>query len=81
MLITKLNPQEQQYISHYHSPLGPITLAATKKALTGLWFDGQKYDRATLPPQAQPKELAIFNQVKAWLDDYFQGLEIGRAHV
>ncbi len=75
MLITQLNPQEQQYISHYHSPLGPITLAATKTALTGLWFDGQKYDRATLPPQAQPKELAIFDQVSAWLDDYFQGLE------
>lgn len=26
-----------QYISHYESPLGAITLAADEKGLTGLW--------------------------------------------
>ena len=32
-----------QCITHYHSPLGKITLAADKTGLTGLWFEGQKY--------------------------------------
>ena len=32
-----------QYISHYESPLGAITLAADEKGLTGLWFDREKY--------------------------------------
>ena len=31
------------YIHHYASPLGGITLASDGSALTGLWFDGQKY--------------------------------------
>ena len=30
-----------QYISHYESPLGAITLAADEKGLIGLWFDGE----------------------------------------
>ena len=32
-----------EYIHHYDSPLGGITMASDGKALTGLWFDGQKY--------------------------------------
>ena len=31
------------YMGRYDSPLGPITLAGEDGALTGLWFDGQKY--------------------------------------
>ena len=30
------------YICHYDSPLGGITLASDGSALTGLWFEGQK---------------------------------------
>ena len=37
-----------QYISHYESPLGAITLAADEKGLTGLWFDREKYFGNTL---------------------------------
>ena len=37
-----------QYISKYTSPLGAITLASNGEALTGLWFDGQKYFGANL---------------------------------
>ena len=33
---------------HYDSPLGGITLASDGKALTGLWFDGQKYFGSSL---------------------------------
>ena len=39
------------YISHYNSPLGGITLASDGEALTGLWFDGQKFFGDTLQPQ------------------------------
>lgn len=35
-----------KYISYYESVLGPITLASDGSSITGLWFDGQKYDRA-----------------------------------
>lgn len=37
------------YIDHYISPLGPITMASDGDALTGLWFDGQKYFGSSLP--------------------------------
>ena len=33
---------------HYESPLGGITLASDGRALTGLWFGGQKYYAGTL---------------------------------
>ncbi len=29
-----------EYVHHYASPLGGITIAGTENALTGLWFDG-----------------------------------------
>ena len=32
-----------EYIHHYHSPLGGVTVASDGDAVTGLWFDGQKY--------------------------------------
>ncbi|MCL1947843.1 MAG: hypothetical protein FWF51_11955 [Chitinivibrionia bacterium] len=32
-----------QYTNKYHSPLGDITMASNGEALTGLWFDRQKY--------------------------------------
>ena len=28
-----------EYIHHYHSPLGGITVASDGEVLTGLWFD------------------------------------------
>lgn len=35
--------QYLQDVSHYHSPLGDMLLAADEIGLTGLWFEGQKY--------------------------------------
>ncbi|MBO3723837.1 methylated-DNA--[protein]-cysteine S-methyltransferase [Actinomyces bowdenii] len=62
------------YYSHYHSPLGPMTMASDGKHLTGLWFDGQKHDRATLDEQAvQEEDLPIFQETRQWLDAYFGG--------
>ena len=45
------------YIGHYTSPLGGITLSSDGTAITGLWFDGQKYFGATLPQHPVEQEL------------------------
>lgn len=66
-----------EYTYHYQSPLGGITLAGNEEALTGLWFDGQKYFGSTLGKEAVEKELPVFRQTKKWLDLYFRGQEPG----
>ena len=63
------------YTYHYHSPLGGITLASNGSALTGLWFDGQKYFGDTLPREYTVKNLPIFAETARWLDIYFTGKE------
>ena len=61
------------YICHYHSPLGGITLASDGQALTGLWFDGQKYFADTLGGEYEERDLPVFRQTARWLDSYFRG--------
>ena len=61
------------YIFHYTSPLGGITLASDGEALTGLWFNGQKYFAQTLDKENTGSELLIFEQTIKWLDIYFSG--------
>ncbi|MCX8583017.1 MULTISPECIES: methylated-DNA--[protein]-cysteine S-methyltransferase [unclassified Gilliamella] len=62
------------YISHYSSPLGQITLASQHNKLVGVWIEGQKYFGQMLSAQKEEApNLAIFNQTKKWLDDYFAG--------
>lgn len=63
------------YTYHYPSPVGDITLASNGEALTGLWFDGQRYFADTLPQEYKQTELPIFEQTRKWLDIYFQGKE------
>lgn len=62
-----------EYTNHYDSPLGGITIASDGKALTGLWFDGQKYFADSLDAEHQEAELHVFSQTKKWLDLYFSG--------
>ena len=62
-----------EYTYHYDSPLGGITLASDGEALTGLWFDGQKYFADALGPDHEVKKLPIFDETCAWLDIYFAG--------
>ena len=61
------------YTYHYESPLGAITLASDGDALTGLWFDGQKYYAETLHTDHQEKALPVFEDAVRWLDIYFSG--------
>ncbi|MCI2147019.1 MAG: methylated-DNA--[protein]-cysteine S-methyltransferase [Clostridiales bacterium] len=68
-------------ISHCTSPLGGITVAASQNAVTGLWFDGQKYYAAGLDPEneecTEENILPVFQEVRRWLDQYFRGQEPG----
>ena len=63
------------YTYHYNSPLCGITMASDGTALTGLWFDGQKYFADTVLEEHIEKSLPIFDDVSKWLDIYFGGKE------
>ena len=65
------------YINHYDSPLGGITLAADGTALTGLWFDDQKYFGDTLTEEYEEKDLPVFAKAAEWLDIFFSGKDPG----
>jgi methylated-DNA-[protein]-cysteine S-methyltransferase len=56
------------------SPVGAITLAGDEENLIGLWLAGQKYHGDTLSITMQENSsLPIFDTVKEWLNQYFQG--------
>ena len=61
------------YTSVYPSPLGNLTLAADGDALTGVWFEGQKYFASTLHGIHAEADLPLFRQCREWLDRYFAG--------
>ena len=65
------------YLHHYTSPLGRITLSSDGEALTGLWFDGQKYFGSTLSHELEEKKLPVFETADRWLALYFGGREPG----
>lgn len=63
-----------KYTHHIKSPLGDITMSSDGTALTGVWIDGQKYDREALL-NVEEKELPVFHQAEEWLSIYFSGRE------
>ena len=63
----------KNYIYHYNSPLGSITLVSDGESLTGLWFDEQKHFPHKLISESTVAELPIFTQTCNWLDIYFSG--------
>lgn len=67
-----------EYIADYDSKLGKILLASDGDTLTGLWFYGQKYFAYTLSDEHEKRNLPVFDEVKCWLDDYFEGKKPGR---
>jgi methylated-DNA-[protein]-cysteine S-methyltransferase len=62
-----------QYTNKYYSPLGDITMASNGEALTGLWFERQKYFGDTLSAENEERDLPVFEQTKRWLALYFCG--------
>ncbi len=60
------------YITHYSSPIGELTLASDGDSLIGLWISGQKYYKATISKENKEyDELEVFNFTKKLLDAYF----------
>lgn len=58
--------------SHFDSPLGRMTLAASSQGLCGAWFDGQKHQPEV---QAWPHDAAhpVLLQAQSQLAEYFAG--------
>ena len=65
------------FTHRFNSPLGGITLASDGEALTGLWFDGQKYFAASLEKEHEERMLPVFDLAYKWLNLYFSGSEPG----
>lgn len=71
------------YTVRYASPLGELVLASDGESLIGVFFAGQKYDCATVSPDAKriflADEIPVLAQTRAWLDAYFAGKDPGAA--
>lgn len=55
------------------TPLGKMTAAAEDEALTGLWFNGQKYYPDKTDAWVGKAEHTVFAALRDWLADYFAG--------
>ena len=67
------------YVYHYQSPLGGITLTSDGAALVGLWFDKQRFFADSVVQDHEEKSLPVFEQANRWLDLYFSGRAPGFA--
>ena len=58
--------------ANYQSPLGPMTIAATKRGIAGLWFDGQRHMPDCSGWKLQ-QDHPLIAQASTQLDEYFSG--------
>lgn len=58
--------------TRYDSPLGPMIVAATKKGLAGLWFDGQRHLPNMLDWPHETNHPILIKAVKQ-LREYYEG--------
>ena len=65
------------YLHHYQSPIGSITIAGSGDAIIGLWFNGQKHFAEGLDANRKTGTLPIFAETDRWLDLYFSGRKPG----
>ena len=65
------------YVFSFPSPLGEITLGSRGEALCGLWFKGQKYFAAGLPPERERRLLPVFEDTIQWLEEYLSRRDPG----
>src|SRR4030095_15284041 len=60
------------YFDRVTSPLGPMLLATDGVALTGAWFDGQRY-LPSIDVRWQPRhDLPVLRHARAMLIEYFE---------
>lgn len=63
------------FSTDYSSPIGEILILSDGEAICGVWFYGQKHFLSSIDDEIIKKDdLAIFEDVKKWFDDYFEGL-------
>ena len=61
------------FFYHYSSPLGGMTMAGCGDALTGLWFDDQRFFGEGMSGISGEGHLPVFDETALWLDEYFSG--------
>ena len=65
-----------QYFHTYDSPLGKMLLLANERALTGAYFDAQRYHPQWDEAWVQGSTSCVIAQAVAELDEYFSGRRI-----
>lgn len=63
--------KKDTFIHKYNSPIGKIIMAGSDNALSGLWFEGQKYFPDSLIENSFEKNTPVFELADKWLDIYF----------
>ena len=61
------------YLWHYDSPLGGMTLASDGQALTALQFDRPGPSGEGIDVRREMRRLPVFDDTCRWLDSYFNG--------
>ena len=61
-------------LTKIETPLGTIIASSDGQSLTGLWFEGQKYECAFVEDPVWDDSLPLWKNVKQALEDYFQGV-------
>ena len=61
------------WFDHFVSPLGALLLGSDGEALTGVWFDGQRYQPSMGAEWQRRSDLAALNSAARELAEYFAG--------
>jgi methylated-DNA-[protein]-cysteine S-methyltransferase len=64
------------YFDRITSPLGPMLLATDGVALTGAWFDGQRYLPSIDERWQRRRDLPVLRRAAAMLVEYFEGTRL-----
>ena len=62
-----------KHYMHIDSPLGRILLASDHRALSGLWFVGQKYEAVPGRDWKEERDSPLFARAQTELAEYFAG--------
>ena len=63
------------YLTNYSSPIGDMAIISDGQSINRVSFLNQKYFKPSLVDEISSEDdLEIFAKAKAYLDDYFKGL-------
>lgn len=61
----------------YTSPLGKIHISCSERGLSGLWFDGGRYEYSCIENLPDAESEKHLDKAILWLDTYFSGKDPG----